>query len=394
MRKNRALIAEGAGIDIQVKRVCDIKRRKSSFPFTSNPKDIINDPDIDVVVEAIGGTKPALNFILAALKHKKHVVTPNKEVIAKHMSEIMAAARKNRVQVLFEAAVGGGIPIIQPLKENLAANRISEVYGIVNGTTNYILSKMMEEGMEFTEALKKAQKLGYAEPDPTADIQGYDASYKAAILASIAFGAKVNWKDVYFEGISKISREDLEYARDIGYVIKLLAIARREEGRLEVRVHPALISKNHPLASVSENFNAIYVKGSPIGQVMFYGPGAGGGPTASAVISDIIQIANRPRAKSQRQKALRLKKMGETGSRYYIRMNVADRYGVMAGIAKAFARKKVSIAAVIQKETVGNVATLVILIHKVAEKNLRSALKIIERLSVVKKVCNVIRIVS
>jgi homoserine dehydrogenase len=394
LKKNRTLIAEGTGIDIQVKKVCDIKRRKSSFPFTSNPKEIINDPEIDVVVETIGGTKPALNYILLALNKKKHVVTPNKEVVAKHMPEIMAAARRNRVRVLFEAAVGGGIPIIRPLKESLSANRISEVYGIVNGTTNYILSKMMEEGMEFADALKKAQKLGYAEPDPSADIKGYDASYKAAILASVAFGAKVAWKDIPFEGIGKIAKEDIIYARDIGYVIKLLAIANLVEGKLDVRVHPALLPKSHPLASVSENYNAIYVKGVPIGSIMFYGPGAGGGPTASAIISDIIQVAKSPRSNVQRLKSLKIKKMGEIGSRYYIRMEVKDRYGVLAEISKAFARKKVSIAAVMQKETVGNYATLVILVHKIAGKNLKAAIKIIEKLSVVKRVANVIRIAS
>ncbi|MEA3493058.1 MAG: homoserine dehydrogenase [Candidatus Margulisiibacteriota bacterium] len=394
LRKNRNTILEGSGVDLKIKKVCDSRRIKTSLPFTTDANAVINDPDISVVVETIGGTKPALKFILAALNKGKHVVTPNKEVIAKHMPEILAAARKNRVKVMFEGAVGGGIPIIQPLKESLSANQISEVYGIVNGTTNYILSKMDEEGMEFSEALKKAQEKGYAEPDPTADIQGYDALYKTVILASLAFGVKVSCKDVYCEGITKISQEDLQYAKDIGYSVKLLSISRIVDGRIELRVHPALISKDHPLSAVSENFNAICVKGKPIGQVMFYGPGAGGGPTASAIISDIIHIAKRPKTQDRRLKAAKIRKIGDIASRYYIRMQVADKFGVLAIISRIFARKKVSIDAVIQKETTGNVATLVVLAHKVAEKNIKAALKLIEKLSVVKKVCNVIRIVS
>jgi len=395
VRKNHAIILNNTGIDIKVKKVCDARKVKTSLPFTRDANEIIKDPSISVVVEAIGGVNPALKFILAALRNGKHVVTPNKEVMAKHMKEILAAARKNRVSVMFEGAVGGGIPIILPIKESLASNKIETVYGIVNGTTNYILSKMLEEGMEFDQALKEAQEKGYAEPDPTADIKGYDASYKAAILAAVAFNADVDVADVPVSGITTITQDDIQYAGDIGYVIKLLAIAQMVEGKLDVRVHPALVPKYHPLASVSENFNAIYVKGQPLGQLMFYGPGAGGGPTSSAIISDIIQIA-KSKSKNQKSKLkkYRMSKVSEISSRYYIRLQVPDQYGVLAGISRAFAKKKVSIAAVVQKETVGNVATLVILLHKVAAKNLEAALKIVKKLPVVKKVCNVIRIVS
>ncbi len=393
LRKNRSAIIENSGVDIRVKKVCDIRRRKSPYPFTTDPYQVIKDPEISVVVEAIGGVNPALKYILAALRNGKHVVTPNKEVIAKHMREILSAARRNRVRVLFEGAVGGGIPIIHPLRESLAGNRISEVYGIVNGTTNYILSKMMEEGMDFDQALEKAKDKGYAEPDPGSDIKGYDASYKAAILASIAFGAEVDYKEVHVEGITSITQEDIQYAKDIGYVIKLLAIAKMVENKIDVRVHPALVPRNHPLASVSENNNAIYVKGDPVGDLMFYGPGAGGGPTASAIISDIIQIVKRPTSDVQRPKSIKVRKIEDIQSRYYIRLQAPDRYGVLAGISKAFAKKKVSIAAVVQKETVGNVATIVILLHNVAEKNLRASLKIVEKLPVVRRVCNVIRII-
>jgi homoserine dehydrogenase len=394
LRKNHAKILRDSGLDLRIKKVCDVRKVKTAYPFTRNAMEIVRDPEISVVVETIGGVKPALKFILAALNSGKHVVTPNKEVIAKHMKEILAAARKNRAQVMFEGAVGGGIPIIQPLRTELAGNQVSEIYGIVNGTTNYILSKMTEEGMELAPALKMAQARGFAEPDPTSDIEGYDASYKAAILASVAFGLEIKWKDVYFEGITNITLEDIQYARDIGYVIKLLAIARRVDGKVDVRVHPALVGRMHPLASVSENFNAIYVKGKPIGELMFYGPGAGGGPTASAIISDIIQAAKGGKIRAIKLRQARIGGIESISSRYYIRLQAPDRFGVLAGISRAFARKKVSIAAVVQKETVGNVATIVILLHSVAEKNLKAALRLIRKLPVVRKVCNVIRIVS
>lgn len=394
LRKNHAEILENAGIDIKVKKICDVRRVRSPYPFTSKPGDIINDPDISVVVECIGGTGPALKIILAALSKGKHVVTPNKEVIAKNMEAIMAAARKNRVQVFYEGAVGGGIPIIQPLRASLAGNKLNEVYGIVNGTTNYILSRMTDDGMEFGQALKMAKEKGFAEPDPSSDINGNDASYKAVILASTAFGAKVKVNDVFREGITGIAREDILYADDIGYVVKLLAVARQNEGKLEVRVHPALVAKSHPLAAVKENYNAIYVKGSPVGELMFYGPGAGGGPTASAIISDIIQAAKGQKSSARRLKNVRLRKIDDITSRYYIRLQAPDRFGVLAGISKAFARKKVSIAAVVQKETVGNIATIVVLLDNTVEKNLRAALRIMAKLPVVKKICSVIRIAA
>lgn len=393
LRKNHAMILEDSGVDLHIKKVCDVRRVKSSYPVTRNAMEIIKDPEIKIMVETIGGVKPALKFILAALNSGKHVVTPNKEVIAKHMKRIMAAARRNRVQVMFEGAVGGGIPIIQPLRTELAGNQVSEIYGIVNGTTNYVLSRMTGEGMGLGAALKLAQAKGYAEPDPTADLEGYDASYKAAILASVAFGLEVKWKDVYFEGITNITLEDIQYARDIGYVIKLLAVAKRVNGKVDVRVHPALVGRTHPLASVSENFNAIYVKGKPIGELMFYGPGAGGGPTASAIISDIIQVAKGGKVRALRLRRARLQGAENINSRYYIRLQAPDRFGVLAGISKTFAKKKVSIAAVVQKETVGNLATIVILVHNVAEKNLKDALKAINKLPVVRKICSVIRII-
>jgi homoserine dehydrogenase len=393
LRKNAPAIAEKTGIKIAVKKVCDIKRKKTAFSFTADPGDIIKDHDISIMVEAIGGVNPAKRLVLAALAEGKHVVTSNKELIALHMDEILSAAAKNGVSVLFEGSVGGGIPILAALRDNLSANRISEVYGIVNGTTNYILSKMAEEGKEFSEVLKEAQKKGFAEANPKLDIEGYDASYKAAILASVAFGAKVKWNDVYREGIEKVTSEDILYAGEIGYAVKLLAVAKMVDQALEVRVHPALVPINHPLANVAENFNAVYVKGFPVGELMFYGPGAGGNPTASAVISDIIQVASsKSKIQNSKLRNLKIKGIGEIKSRYYIRLQAPDRYGVLAGISKAFADKKVSIAAVTQKETVGDTSTIVILLHEVAEQNLKAALAVIGRLPVVRRVGNVIRI--
>lgn len=377
---------------IRVKLGCDVRRVRVPCPVTRNPQEIINDPAISIVVEAIGGVNPAKKLVLAALRAGKHVVTSNKELVALYMDELLSAARRNGVSILFEGAVGGGIPILAALRENLSANKISEIYGIVNGTTNYILSKMTAEGKELKEVLKEAQRLGYAEANPKSDIEGYDASYKAAILASVAFGANVRWKDVYREGIEKIAAEDIDYAYDVGYVIKLLAVARRAGEGLDVRVHPALVPFSHPLAGVNENFNAIYVKGFPVGELMFYGPGAGGNPTASAVISDVIKAACSCCPVVPSLMPVPMRRIGEIKSRYYIRLQAPDRHGVLAGISRAFADKRVSIAAVTQKETVGNLATIVILLHSVQEKDLNAALSVIRKLPVVRRICNIIRI--
>ena len=393
LKKNKAVLAERAGVEIRVKMVCDIRKIRASCPLTHDPLTLLTDPDISVIVETMGGVNPAKKYVLAALNAGKHVVTSNKELIARHMDELLSAAARNNVSLLFEGAVGGGIPILNTLRDNLAANKISEIYGIVNGTTNYILSKMTEEGVEFSEALNRAKEKGFAEADPKMDIEGYDASYKAAILGSVAFGARVRWEDVYREGIEKITIEDINYAGDIGYVIKLLAVARMDGGSLDVRVHPALVSKAHPLSNVSENFNAIYVKGFPVGELMFYGPGAGGNPTASAVIGDIITATNcELRIANYALRSYPIRKIEQTSGRCYLRLQAEDKHGVLAGISKAFADKKVSIAAVTQKETVGNLATIVILVHSVQEKNLVAAIKAIKKLAVVHTVSNVIRI--
>lgn len=404
LRKNSAIISDRVGAQIKVKAVSDkskgaIKKAKAMGIPVVDVGAMIHDPDIHIIVEAIGGEVPAKQIILSAIKHGKHIVTSNKEVIAKNIAEILAAAKEERVSVSFEAAVGGGTPIIGPLRDDLSGNDISEVYGIVNGTTNYILSMMDEHGMEFGDALLAAMKAGYAEADPANDIEGIDSAYKAAILASVAFGADINHQQIYVEGISHISQEDIKFAREIGYVIKLLAVVKKAGRELEVRVHPMLVPSGHELAAVSSNRNAIYVKGFPVGSVLFSAPGAGGDPTSSAVIGDIIEIAKRICVSDgpiswRPLKKMRVRKNDEMTGRYYIRLKVADRSGVLALISKAFADSKVSIQAVIQKETVGNCATLVILIHEVAEKNLLKAAVKIRKLKVVKEINNIIRVAS
>ena len=387
------LIRHNPSLGLYVKRVCDVSPKVKHHKLTRRAADIINDPEIAIVVEAIGGINPAKKFVLAALKAGKHVVTSNKELIALNLPELSAAAKKSRVSLLFEASVGGGIPILGPLMSDLAANKISEVYGIVNGTTNYILSKMTKEGMEFSEALKRAKEKGYAEANPKKDIEGYDASYKAAILAAVAFRARINWKKVAFEGIARIEQEDIRYAKEIGYVVKLLAVAKRKGNEVEVSVHPTLIPRDHPLSFIPGPMNAIYVKGEPVGELMFYGQGAGGGPTASAVVGDILKIANEqcPMTNVQLEK-VKMKDVSETYGQFYIRMLVPDRSGVLAKISRAFADARVSIAVVNQRETIGKNANLVIVTHEAQQAELNKALARLRKMPVVRKVCNIIRV--
>jgi len=405
LKKNSSIISERSGVSVRVKLVYDkaskaIKKARSmGIGVAKKAQEVIKHPEIDIVVEAMGGETPAKKLILGAISNGKHVVTSNKEVIAKNLKKILEAAKRKGVSVLFEGAVGGGTPIIGPLRDDLSGNAVTLLYGIVNGTTNYILSRMTESEMEFGEALKEAVKDGYAEADPRMDIEGYDSAYKAAILSSVAFGADVKIKDVYVDGISKISQEDIKYAKDIGYKIKLLAVAKLVQGEAEVSVHPMLIPASHRIASVSGALNAIYLKGFPVGDVLLSAQGAGGNPTSSSVIGDIIEIAKRIKKGDSAVSwpslsNIRIRKSEDTKSRYYIRLRAPDKFGVLAGISKAFAGEKVSIQAVVQKETVGNVATIVILIHPVREKNLLKAVSKIKRLSVVKEVCSVIRVTS
>jgi homoserine dehydrogenase len=400
LRKNSALIEKRSGVRIEIKKAADVRNKKdvAGKAYTKNALDVISDPDISIVVETMGGVAPAKQYILSAIKSGKHVVTSNKELIAKHGKEIFDAAKASGVQVLFEGSVCGGIPIIHSIRECFAANNIYEISGIVNGTTNYILTRMTKEGISFGAALKEAQKRGFAEANPKMDIDGSDAAYKAAILANVASGAFIDPSRIYKEGISNIAAEDIEYAKEIGYCIKLLAIIKILGNDLEVRVHPTLIEKGHPLAEVSENYNAVYVKGDALGEAMFYGEGAGGPPTASSVLSDVIEIAGGiggccaaepyyPPAKK-----LKIRDIGDIRSRYYIRLEAPDMPGVLAGISGVFAKKKVSIQEVVQRESKGRNAQIVIILHENREKDIQEALKIISKLPVVKKICSVIRV--
>lgn len=402
---NAENIKQRTGADLQISRILvrspDKKRDLKVDPglLTSNYAEIVNDPEISIVVEVMGGFNPALDYVLQALNRGKSVVTANKNMIAVNGKELFEAAQKSNVDIFFEASVGGGIPIIRPLKQCLAANRIQKAMGIINGTTNYILTKMSSEGISFSQALEEARDKGYAEANPAADIEGLDAAYKLTILASIAFNSRIRLEDVFVEGISSITELDINYAKQLGYIVKLLGIAKEKKEGIEVRVHPTLIPQNHPLSSVNDVFNAIFIQGDAVGDTMFYGRGAGEMPTASAVVSDIMDAArNRLRRVTgfigctcyEEKPVL---PVGLVESKYYLRMTVADQPGVLASIAHAFGDKKVSLASVIQKHTdCRNKAEIVMVTHQVQEQNLQDALKIIEKLPVVDKVCSVIRV--
>lgn len=400
---NAQSIANKVGAPICIKKIMVRNPNKArnvdvDTLITTSFDDIIQDSEIDIVVEMMGGETPAKDYILRALEAGKHVVTANKDVIAKYGRELFAVAEKMHVDLMFEASVGGGIPIIGPLKQSLAGNKISEVMGIINGTTNYMLTKMTKEKLDYDVVLAEAQAKGYAESDPTADVGGFDAARKVAILASIAFGARVSLDDVFVEGITNISKEDIEYASELGYVIKLLGIAKENEFGIDVRVHPAFIPLNHPLGNVNDVFNAIYVKGDAVGEAMFYGRGAGEMPTASAVAGDIIDVArNIQHGLNSRILCTCFEQktfcpVEQTESPYYIRLLVEDKPGVFAAIANALGAQQVSLYSVIQKRKVNKCAEVVLITYRVPDKNLRSAINMIKDLSVVSEVRSVIRV--
>jgi len=403
LKENSAGIEQKVGARIEVKKILvrdPAKNRGidlSEGVLTANVGDIVENPEIDLVVEVMGGISPALEYSLKALNHGKSLVTANKDMIALHGKELFEAAGANDSDVLFEGSVAGGIPIIRPLKECLAANRIKQVIGIINGTTNYMLTRMTKEGLDFEQVLKEAQALGYAEADPSADVEGYDAARKLAILSSIAFNTRVPLNRVYVEGITGITAEDIAYANELNCVIKLLGIAKETEEGIEVRVHPALLPKHHPLASVNDVYNAIFIRGDAVGDVMFYGRGAGELPTASAVAADVMNAArnllrNVPGMISCtcfEEKPV--KPMGSTSTKYYVRLNVADKPGVLAGIALIFGNNEVSLASVIQRHTSGHSAEIVLVTHEVLERNFQEAIKSIRELPTVYEITSVIR---
>lgn len=361
-------------------------------------EDVIGDDSIDIVVEVMGGIEPARTYIKAALEKGKHVVTANKDLMAMHGHELLELAGEHHCDLLFEAAVAGGIPIIRPLKQCLAGNNITEIMGIINGTTNFILTKMKEDGMDFGEALQLATDLGYAEADPTADIEGYDAGRKLAIMASIAFHTSVTFDDVFTEGITKITAKDMRYAKEMGCSIKLLGIAKNTETGIEVKVHPTMIPENHPLAAVNDSFNAVFVHGDAVDDAMFYGRGAGALPTGSAVVGDIMDVARNMlfhcngRIGCSCYKNPPIKQIGDTTSRYYIRMRLEDRAGTLAAMAGVFAENDASIAILLQKETIENDAEIVVVTHEVAEKKFMDAIKKFSSMEMVKEISSIIRV--
>lgn len=378
------------GAELVVKKVLVRNLDKDRDPIdrellTDNWKDIIEDKDIEIVIELMGGTTPAKQYILEALEAGKQVVTANKDLLAEHGEEVMGMADKMHADLQFEAAVAGAIPIIRPLKQSMAGNNITEIIGIVNGTTNYILTKMTESGMNYKDALAKATELGYAEADPTADVEGYDAGRKMAIMSSIAFNSRVTFNQVYTEGITKITAEDIKYAKEFGYVIKLLGLARNTPDGIEVKVHPMLIDENHPLATVRDSFNAVFVHGEASDDTMFMGRGAGQMPTAS-VHGSCGKIG------CSCYKELPVKDISETKSKFFLRIEALDKQGVLANIASVLGNNDVSIAQVVQKSRKDGVAELVIITDVVAEKNFNDAMTVFNGLSVVKEIAGVIRV--
>lgn len=397
--------------EIEIKRVgvrSLSKERKVNLPpglLTTNLEEIVTDPEIDIVVELLGGLEPARSLILKGISQGKHIVTANKAAIARYGDEIYTAANEAGVYVLLEAAVGGGIPIIKPLKQSLGANRIHNVIGIVNGTTNYILTQMTVGGANFDEVLARAQQLGYAEADPTADIDGLDAADKIAILASIAFGGRIKREDVFCEGITQISAADISYADKLGFVIKLLAIAKSKdkEDTLEIRVHPTLVPKHHPLASINDVYNAVLVEGEPLGQVMFFGPGAGAGPTASAVVADILNIVGilkssgktknlDPLLSCAHQHFCSLLPIEETVTRFYARFLTRDLPGVIGHLGTCFGKHEVSLESVVQIGFRENLAEIVVVTHDVREGNFRQALTEILDSQAIDSIPSVVRV--
>ncbi len=396
--EKRRLLEQRAGARLVLRRVCDQDFRRSrgfklpSGVSVSDPAKILSDPDIQIVVELIGGIEPAKGFIRSALRAGKHVVTANKALLAEAGQELFREATRRNVDLYFEASVGGGIPIIKILREGLIANDFDAVIGIVNGTSNYVLTQMKEKGLSFHEALHEARRHGYAERNASLDIDGHDAAHKLAILTLLAFGIPVRQDQIHREGISKISQADIQYADEMGYVIKPLAIAKQDGDELEVRVHPTLLAKTHLLANVNGVYNAIYVHGDMVGAELFYGRGAGQNPAASAVLADIADVAQNvvngsgtriPLERHQSRRIRRLRRSGDIESRYYLRFTVTDKPGVLAKIAGVLGRHHISIATVHQKERRGYVP-VVMMSHEAKEAHMRAALQDIDRAGFVK----------
>lgn len=407
LNSNKEEIMKRSGYEVEVAKILvrDVsKARGVEVPLgllTTDFNDIINDDEIKIVVEVMGGIEPAREYMLAAMDKKKHIVTANKMLLATGGDELFEKADKEGVMFNYEASVAGGIPIINGINESLTANKVERLYGIVNGTTNYILTKMAFEGLDFNDALKEAQEMGYAEADPTSDIEGFDSQYKLAILSSLAFGTKIKIEDVYREGITKIESVDIQYAKEFKKVIKLLAIVKDNEGRLELRVHPTMIPENHPLANVYDSFNAVLIKGNAVGDLMFYGRGAGDLPTGSAVVSDVVSILRSNIENENLNPVVKnnlwvkeISDISEIDSKYYMRLTVEDRPGVLGEISSVVGENNVSLRSVIQKGLdIGNEnkVTIVLVTHMTKEGNIKSAIEELYKLDAVYKINNFIR---
>ncbi|MEA2016003.1 MAG: homoserine dehydrogenase [Actinomycetota bacterium] len=410
IQEQREYLARKINKNINITRIAekDLKKIENSpvrkfkeIEITDNADDVIGDKDIDIIIELIGGINPAYEYVSRALKAGKYVVTANKDLMANRGEELMEAAEKSNVDILFEASVGGGIPIIGPLKSSLASNNINKIVGILNGTTNYILTRMEKDKLSFNDVLRQAQNLGYAEKaNPSSDIEGYDAACKLAILSSIAFNSRVCVGDVYREGITGIMPDDIKNAMDMGYRIKLLAVGIEENEEISVRVHPALVPASHILASIEDTFNAVYIYGNYIGEIMSYGRGAGDRPTASSVAGDVLKIA---RNFDREKKGViygcscfenkKFRSIDDTKNKFYILMEVIDRPGVLAKIAEVFGKNSVSINSMVQKQTdKGKSARLIFITHEVINKNLYKSIDKISKLDVVGEVLSIIRV--
>ena len=406
--EQRDVVASRTGIELRITRIAvrsvtkDRGLNVDPSVFCTDAAAVVSDPDVDLVVEVVGGIEPARTLVRDAIAAGKPVVTANKELLANHGAELFAAADEAGVDLLFEAAVAGAIPLIRPLRESLIAEPVRRVMGIVNGTTNYILTQMAESGASYAEALSEAQSLGYAERDPTADVEGFDAGAKAAIIATVTFGAVVVAGDVYHEGISRISRDDIELARRLGYVVKAVAVAERtddggEPPEVAVRVHPAMVPVQHPLASVRDSFNAVFIQGDAVGELMFYGRGAGGRPTASAVLGDLVDAAvnlsSGGPGRIGRLVRARIRSIDDLRSAYYIGLEVADQPGVLASVAAVFGGHGVSIRSM-EQHGLGDDARLVFITHTSRERDVQATLRELRSLESVHEVGTVVRVIG
>ena len=407
LTEHREFYQKTQGIDIVIENVLERNKEKAlalgvqENKIAANIAEICSNPDVDIVIEVMGGVEPAKTFVLSALNAGKSVVTSNKELFCKYSYELEKAAKKNNCGLFFEASCVGGVPVIRALLDNLQGNKVLSMMGIINGTTNYILTKMTDEGASYEEVLKEAQRLGYAEANPTADVEGYDAAYKLSILSSLAFHTKIPFSRIYREGITNITAEDIQYGKQLGYTLKLLAIGKNTDDGIEVRVHPTYIKSGHPLASVKDSYNAVYITGDCVEDVMLYGRGAGAMPTASAIVGDVIYCATHPTFRYSTFKNTEdadpsTKFIDNFKSAYYLRLNAHDKAGVLAKVSSIFSRHNISVAQMIQEDdgAADGRVPLVFITHQTKEKSILKAVEDIKETNEIADVISVIRVVS